>query len=236
MPTGRDLVKQALRELLVLNPTQDVNDDDAEFGLEVLNRLLDRWNASSWASFATPFAPFTLTPAIHPHTIGPSTATFAADVRPVAIDAANLIINTVRMPIQIRTKDWYQALSTPEITTTVPTDLYYEPAVPNGKLWLYPVPSAAYQIELWTRSAFAALTLAGSLTAPPGYHDALVKTLAEELQGPFRVSMPDRLPQLAREARALIFDNNVVMPTLNLRDAVIGVGPGSFNYITGETQ
>lgn len=234
--TALEIIKAALQKLAILNAGQDVSGDDAEFGLAELNRLLGRWNAKPECSYAVTFAPFTLTPSLNPHTIGPSGATWTLAVRPNSIDGASLIVGDTRYPIAIRTHEWYQSLASPELSTAIPTDLYYEPAVSNGKIWLYPVPSAAYEIELWTRSKFAALALTDTFTAPDGYDDALIKTLAEELQVPFRVEMPPYLPQQAREARAVIFNSNVRMPTLCTRDSGLGGGSGYYDHLTGQNR
>lgn len=235
--TGRDLVREALLEIGVLNTTEAVTGEDADYGLSKLNRLLDRWNAKGSASFATAFTAFTLTPSLSPHTIGP-TGTFVVVERPIEIDGANLVVNDIRTPITVRTKQWYQGLSTPELTSTIPTDVYYEPAVPNGKLWFFPVGLTAYQVELWQRGLLARMTLSALLVAPAGYRDAIVLSLAEQIcTGPFRVPMPQGLPENARDARATIFANNDEIATLDTRDAGMpGACGGSWDYRTGTVR
>lgn len=234
--TGQDLVREALLEIGVVNPTEALSGDDASYVLSKLNRLFDRWNAMPGAPFVTGLTALTLTSLLSPHTIGPS-GTFVLAVRPTAIQAANLLIGTVRVPITIRKEQWYQGLSLPTLQSTIPTDLYYEPAMPNGKLWFWPVPSAASAIEVWMDGFFAAMTLTDRLVAPQGYRDAIVKTLAEECVVPFRVPMPSTLERLAREARAVCWFNNEEIPDLDTRDGGMpGCGGGGWDFRTGFTR
>lgn len=231
--TGQDLVREALLEIGALNPTEAPSGDDASYVLSKLNRLFDRWNAMPGAAFQTGVTELVTTPSLSPHTIGPS-GTWTLAVRPTAIVAANLLIGDVRSPITIRKAQWYESLSQPTLETTIPTDLFYEPAVPNGKCWLYPVPSVAASIELWLEGFFGAMALTDRLVAPQGYRDAIVKTLAEECVGPFRVPMPPDLPRQAREARAICWANNEEIPDLDTRDGGMPGGcGGGYNYLTG---
>lgn len=227
--TGQDIVREALLELGVLSPTEDLGPEDGEYGLSKLNRVMDRWNTNPIAAFATAVTGYTLTPALSPHTIGPS-GTLEVPVRPAKIDGASWISGGVRSPIRVRDLAWYRGLSMPETTGEQPTDVYYEPTAPNGKLWFYPVPSSAASIEVWTRGLLTALELDSQLVAPSGYRDALIKTLAEELAAPFRVQLPEALPRQAQAARALVFGNNLTIPRL-----YTGIrGGGLWNYRTRE--
>jgi hypothetical protein len=227
--TGENIVREALLELGVLSPAQDLGAEDGEYGLSKLNRLFDRWNARQAASYRTAYVGYTLTPDLSPHTIGP-TGTFEVADRPAKIDAAFYIQSGVRTEIRVRDEKWYQGLSQRDTTAAQPTHVFYDPAVPNGKLWFYPVPSSAVEIELWTRGTLPALELTSQIVAPAGYRDAVIKSLAEELVAPYRVQMPEGLPQQARAARALIFANNLKIPPLDT-----GMhGCGIWNYRTRE--
>lgn len=217
--TGLDVVRAAMRKIGVLNATEVPSGEDADDVLAELNLLLDRWNAKPESAFATGFTPLTLSPGLSPHTIGPS-GTFVAISRPIRIDGANLIVGGLRTPITMRDRAWYQRLSDPTRTSARPIECYYEPALPNGKLWFYPVPSSPYAIELWQRGLLSRMTLNDLLSAPDGYRDAIVKTLAEEIcTGVFRVPMPPGLPESARDARATIWANNDETPHLCTRDS-----------------
>ena len=113
---------------------------------------------------------------------------------------------------------------------TTPTGLYYNPTVPNGQAFFYPVPSAASTIEFQSRGILAQLTLAGSVAFAPGYHDAIVLTTAERCAKHFHATPPDRLE--ASKARGIIEAANSTTPRLHT-DAP-GVSRGRTNIFTGQ--
>lgn len=232
--TGQDLVKQALQELGVLNATENPNGEDATFGLAKLNRLFDLWNADPRTSFATTFDPFDLVPNTNPHTIGPD-GDWETILRPPELLAATLIVSsTLRQPITLQSREWWLAQTDRSTTSDMPTDGYYDPSFPEGRLYLWPVPSTAYQVELASRGLMAAMSLTDRVQLAPGYADAVIKTLAETLAAPMRVSMPDGLMDGARRARAIIFAANRHIPDLVTRDAGMPGGcGGAYDFRTG---
>lgn len=234
--TWADIVTDALRELGVLNAADPASGEDAVLGLLRANKILDNWNATQQAVYAQIFTPYTTTPALSPHTIGP-TGTFVVATRPQAIESAAIVLNGVTIPITPdRDRDWYSALPLPDLAGSIITDLYYEPSWPNGSLYFWPVPSAALSIVLQTRVLLAEVDLADTFTLPPGYQDALTLTLAEDLAAPFRVAVSPITQQHAREARARIFGNNVRPVRIRTQDAGMPSGGskrGTFNYLTG---
>lgn len=240
MATARDLVRAALVEIAVLDPTEDLGGDLALWGLEKLNRLANRWNAQREAIYAESFANYTLTANLSPHTIGPS-GTWSVTSRPVSIEGAMLRLTTsspvVEVPITIRDAQWWADQTVPTLTSTVPTDLYYNPTWPNGSLYFWPVPTTAYGVKLWTRSLLSAFAFSDTFSMPPGYQDALTYTLAEELAPSLGSVSPTVLAlvnEKARECRAIIFDNNR-MPRRLSSDAPSPSRSGSYyNYLTGQ--
>jgi len=215
----------------------------AQFFLLRLNRLLDAWNADHGASYAQQFVTYTLTPALSPHTIGPSGATFTTPGnRPVTIDGASLIYPSTPasayMPINLRDAQWWSAQQVPGLSTQDPTDLYYEPTWPNGSLYFWPVPNAAKDVELQFRRVLLEVALPDTFSLPPGYQDAITLTLAEMCQR--SVGKPSR-PDLradAAMARARIFAVNIGTPTLCTQDSGMPSVTDSpnfptWNYLTG---
>jgi hypothetical protein len=159
--TAADICRAALLDLNVFEPSDSVSNDDLAFVLTKLNRILDNWNADRTAVYADQFVTSTLTAALSPHLIGPTgSLTFVVTQRPVSIEGAVLIYATANAPqvaLTLRDAAWYRSLSIPSLSTAIPTDLYYEPDWPNGKLYFYPVPSAALRVTLWTRIVLSQL-------------------------------------------------------------------------------
>jgi hypothetical protein len=241
--TVAELVTNAALDLGLIDPTESLSTADQSYLIAVLNRLLNAWNADRRAVYATAFADYTLTADLSPHTIGPTGATFTAVQRPVSIDGANLILDTsspaVLTPIAIRDAQWWLGQSVQALSSDVPTDLYYQPDWPNGKLYFWPVPSAAYQVQLLTRVLLAdTLTSGVTFTLPPGYELAVQLTLEEYAARGFGKPLPPELPRQASLARATIFANNDQIPRLETHDAGMTPGTGGrradFNYLTGQ--
>jgi hypothetical protein len=244
MPTTpRQICTDSLHEIGVLAVGDAMSSALGVFALGKLTRLLNNWNADRRAVWATAFLEFTLTPNLSPHTIGPTSATFAADQRPVSIEGAYLILNTstpnVNLPITVRDQDWWLAQSVPDLTSTIPTDLYYQPDVPNGKLYFWPVPTVAYGVGLMARVLVDdSITLDTSLTFPPGYADAITLTLAESIATSFGRDVPPALEMSALRARSRIFANNDTTPRLQTADYGMDGGVSGhradFNWLSGQ--
>lgn len=235
--TARDLVTDALLELNIYDPSATISPEDAAYVLRKLNRILDNWNAERPAVYAEVFNSYTLTPALSPHTIGPS-GTWVVTSRPVTIERVTLLLNSTNSPqvdICVRDAAWYGGLTIPSLSTALPTDVYYAPEWPNGKLYFYPVPSSALAVVLWTRTILAKLALADAFTLPPGYQDALTLTLCEDIAPTYEKTVAPSLAKKANEARDRIFSNNVEIPRLVTQDSGMPGGGrgGSGTYYSG---
>jgi hypothetical protein len=204
--TALNICQDALFEIGVLAPGESLQAADGAFALGKLNRLIDNWNAERAAVYSDQFEAYTLVPSLAPHTIGPTGATFTVTQRPVTIEGASVILDNVTpavyVPIAVRDAAWWDAQTVPDLTAEFPTDVYYEPAWPNGKLWFWPVPTTAYGVNLMTRIVLAELTLASSFSLPPGYKDAITLTLAEDLASPYGAQISQITREKARDARA----------------------------------
>jgi hypothetical protein len=242
MPTTiRDVCRNALLEIGALGQSDQMPDGDAAFTLGKLNRLLDRWNADRQAVFCETFTRYTLVPGTQPTTIGPaaSTPTWTVTHRPVSIASLALILpDDIYLPINLRDAQWWAAQTVPALETSIPTDCYYEPSWPLGRLYFWPVPTVAYEVELQTRVLLEApLVLSDTFSLPQGYEDAITLTLAESLCASFGRPSNADLSRQASHARATIFRNNTASPRLRTQDAGIPSGHGrraDFNYLNGE--
>lgn len=238
--TKRDILTETAVELGILDPGDTLGDREALTLSNKFDRLTDRWNAKGAAAFARAFNTYTLTPSLSPHTIGVTGATFTVTTgRPVSIEAAGLVLTTstpdVRVPITIRDWEWWARESVKALESSIPTDLYYDPAWPLGKLFFWPVPDTAYSVELTTRVLLSTLGLNDDFDLPFGYRDAIILTLAEECAGPFAAEISALTVESGKAARALIFGNNTKSPRIATRDAGMPGGRrgvSTFNYLT----
>jgi hypothetical protein len=233
--TVQALCEQAASPLNVALAGEALSANDAAVILGKLNRLFDHWNTTRQAIYRSVVTSYTLTPALQPHTIGPSGATFTVTERPISIDAATLVVSGSRMTIGIGDLAWWHSVSLPTLTSAIPTGLYYDPTYPNGSIYLWPVPTDAAVIELQTRHQFSLVALNDTVTFPQGYYGAIVDTLTEDIAEDFGRTAPERVTARARQERASIFAAND--PTHHLVTADSGM-PGHSSrqrgtYLTG---
>ena len=238
--TVRTIVSEVLQELGVLGPGQPLPTTLSDIVLRRYNRLLDAWNAEPDTTvYADTFTTYTLTASLSPHTLGPTGATWTVTQRPVEIKGASLWLGTnpnVKIPLNIRDAAWWNARSIPSLSTNYPTDLYPDLLWPNASLYFWPVPAAAYDVELWTRIVLAQVTLDSSFSLPPGYWRAHVLSLAEEAAEPLGVDLSPRLVDQAGKARAVIYGANRQTPRIASRDAGMPHGgrTKTYNYYSRE--
>lgn len=233
-----DLLTGALAELRIVRAGTPVSPEDMALALQFFNGYLDLLNANGRALYTTAFPTFPLTAGLQPHTIGTAdnTPTFTVAVaRPSAILHANLVLTggTTRIPLRLRDDDWWMNVRARLVTGATPTDLFYATDYPNGAIYLWPVPSAPYQLELECRTLLAALLQTDPLALPVGYQEALRLTMAERLAPAFGQTVSDDTRRHARQARDLVWSDNDGIPDLVTRDAGMPGGRGGYNFLTG---
>lgn len=250
MSTWGDIVNDALLEINAVGIDDPVEAEDSQLAIRKLNRILDQWAARKVFAYDVAFGLYTLTPNHQPHLIGPGLTSpdFAAANRPVRIESASLVLtnstpNAVDVPINVRDDAWWAAQSLKSLATTFPTDLYYSPAVPNGQLFFWPIPTIAYQVRLEMWSVITAVPLDSNgnpdltqaFVAAPAYENALTLTLAEESCDVYGRPMPASLPGRALRARRALQTNNIASPAIASADYGSGSRKRSgFNFYTGQ--
>lgn len=240
--TWSDLLRDALLEIAAVDPIDPVPAELQSLALIRLNSLINQKNAQQITTYGVAFPTFTLTPLLSPHTIGPS-GVLVVTARPVAIIGANLRIGSgttlARLPIDIRDAAWWLDQAMPNIRSGVPTDLYYADDWPNGSLYLWPVPTVAYGLELEVNALLSELTeadLGNTIALPQGYQRDYTLSLAEDLTGPLTVPMPSDLSRKASQARAITEGNNNAPVRIVTRQSGMPGGDsasGGFNWQTG---
>ena len=240
----RDVLYIAFREARILKRPQAL-DSNLELmdGMIFLNQQIDYWSARGCYAWVTTFNLYTLTAGHQPHKIGPSVTSppdFLVTPRPVDILSAAVVLNSgtsaVDVPINLRDNQWWASKSVKSMQSNIPTDLYYEPDVPNGELWFWPVPNTNVQVRLEGNVVLQQFaTLDDTFTAPQAYLAAITLTLAEELTDIWGTEMPPNLARRAMKARDALQSNNFLAPRIASADwgTSSSSSRGDFNYMTG---
>jgi hypothetical protein len=247
--TWNQIINDALIEIGAYGLADAIPAADTQLAIRKLNRIIDEWGARKVYAYNRGFAIYQLTANHSPHLIGPSLSSpdFPAAVRPARIHSAQLILTSstpnVFLPLNVRDDDWWADQRVPALKSTVPTDLYYSPDFPNGSLYLWPIPSFGYKLQLEIDVAIASVALDGngnpdptrSFVGPQGYEHAVMLTLAEQLCTPYGRPLPAELPGRAAKARATIQSNNIRSPRIQSIDwGTNGSKGGGFNWINGQ--
>src|SRR3990167_5726369 len=211
--TGTDVAEFAFALLNVFLPGEALTGDAGEFALEALNDWLSEQSQKALMCPAISRNQFDLTAnkggLDNPYTIGDG-ADFDV-VKPPnqnSIVAANLILTastpTVRVPLGIFTDQAYDANRIPDLSTTQPTGLYYQPFTASasndyGQIYLWPEPdNATNDLELFIQLALLQFAdLSTTYYVPAGVPRMLKYNLADILQVPYGKTLGARAQQTA---------------------------------------
>lgn len=243
MPTTLDIITDSLTEINAIQAGETPSPELSAIGLSKFRQLVNNWNAERLYAYGVDFLSFTLVPSLSPHTIGSNSATWTVTQRPVTIEGISLVLNSGGTPysyLDLIPHDaaWWQNQDTPTLTASQPTDYYYDPTFPNGQIFFWPVPTVAYPMQLQVRGVLDdQATFATDLILPPGYQNALMLTLAEDLSDPLRKLWTPKQASKALQARIRLQRNNSFATPLKTQDAGMPTtGParsGIYNFRTG---
>lgn len=240
---GIDIVQQAMVEMGAIDPNETPTGPEANTVLTKLNRLLDAWNADGKYIYAYQFLVAPLLTNTQPQTIGPTGNWMGVNQRPEKILNANVLLNypgntSIRQKVNIRDADWWANKSAYAVVATFPTDLYYEPDWNNGSLYLWPIPTVAYPLEIEVYTVLQQLQLTSVFCMPPGYMDAVVYSLAVSICPSFGKEVSPTLARLALLAERRIQAGNISSPRISTRDAGMANGESNratWSYLTGQS-
>lgn len=234
MTRAADLVRRSLKLLGVLAPGESLTAADSTDGIVSLNRLFGTWANERLLVHGVRRSTHTLTPGLSPHLMSPSGSTGFAVARPVRIEGAGIIRvgQTTETPVEVLSDAQYKAIGDKATSGAVPTRLWVEWTTPSAKLWMWPVPTTAATLVLYTWSRIAEVLAADDVFFPDGYDNALEHALALQLAPMYGVEPSGTLLNNAAEALAAIQRTNQRTPVLT-PDPVTSSG-GSFDVQSGD--
>ena len=225
------IITASLKELNAIQAGAPVPGQQMVDGLELLNNILDDWNAQREKVYADAFLPFVITPNLQPHTIGPAGSTWVTTQRPVSIEGIQVILTGGTPPyVYVRKRDaaWWQRQPAPTVTAKYPTDFFFNPtwSAGQGAIYFWPVPTVAYSVKLWCRIVLAQLLVGTVISLPPGYNYALRMMLAKRWAPSLRKPWTLAQEQLTTDAILVFQSNNTDVPKIATQDAGMPRGGG----------
>lgn len=235
--TGRELISASLRLIGAIAPGESVAAQEANDGLSSLNRMLGAWSNDNLLIHTKVREEFTLTPSTASYTMG-SGATFDT-TRPIEIEEAAIEDNTaspaIEYPVNILTPEEWAAIVQKDLTSTLPTDLYASGTYPNETVTLYPVPTVAHKLVLYSSKPLTSIaTLDTSVSLPPGYDEALIFNLAIRLAPEYGKAITAEVMTVAMDGKAAIKRTNTKPRYLGVDPALLRSAP--YDIYRGDTR
>lgn len=214
-----DLITSSMRLIGAIATGETPTADEARDGLLVLNDMLENWSAERLSVWGTANETFSTVAGQAVYTIGP-----AGDfntTRPVYITDAYCTFGGVDFPVSIWGQEEYNRISLKSMQQPIVEKLLYVNDAPLGLITLWPVPSQVIPLVLSTGQVLTnPVTLATSLTGPPGFTKALRFCLAVEYAAEFGVSPPAIVVQIAADSKGDYKRANMV-PVVSTYDAAL---------------
>lgn len=234
--TGLQLICGSLRVLGVLAEGETPSAQSANDALQSLNDMLDSWSNESLVISSILREVFALVGGQQTYTFGVG-GNFNS-VRPMSIENALLQLPgsnpVVERQVGILNKDQYAAETIKTLTSTLPLFLYSDDNYPMANISVWPVPSAACNLVLYSAKPLTNIaTLNTALSLPPGYQRTLKFNLAIDLAPEYGRQVSPEVAAIASASKASVKRTNSKPRYLKV-DGALRSGPAAWNWMTGE--
>ena len=199
--TGQTFITDALVDIGVIAPGETPSTDESNYGLRVVNQLLDSWSAEGLPVFKLSYDLVALN----------GSASYALVTRPLRIRSANVVGNGLVTPCQLATaEEWAAGAGTVAMPAILP-----DGAFPTENIKIRPAPTGgSLELhEVLPLTKFA--NLSDDISMPPGYELAFRRAVGLELAQSFGAKITPETAALAVQAKQAI---------TNLNAKVLGAG------------
>ena len=232
MATALDSIKRAMRLIGVLPVGETPSAEEAADALVALNSMLESFANDKQVIYAPTLDSINWAPNTSSYTVGPS-GTIITD-RPVSLlTSCYFVWGDVSYALTPITVDEYNTIPLKVLNNTIPQFIWCNPTFPNSMITLYPTPSAAITLKLWSTKVLQSFpTLTTNVDLPPGYKDFIDYNLAERLAPEYLVDVPVGVARQAMLTRKAIARTNFVSQKMAYPGASLQ-GRGQFNIYSG---
>lgn len=232
MTTVRELIEGSLRLIEELGAGQTADNESANDALKSLAMMINSWSAMGDMIFTETIDSLSLTGGDGTYTIG-ATGDFAV-ARPSRITAAYVTSGSVDSVLSVIDASQYAAIPV-KTTQGTPDRIFFASDFPNASIKLYPVPSSAMTLTLYSEKPLTEYTaLTTTLSLPPGYERALKYNLAVEIAPEYGKTASPTVQSIAIESKSAIqaannrYDNEKLVA-----DGAL-LSQGGYNIYTGQ--
>lgn len=200
--TGATLVTDAMYQAGVLGQDQGAapSNDDAQLVLRRLQRMLDSWSTDDLMIYQANAETLSMSASVSQY----STALLAAG-RPVKIETMWVTYAGVDYPV-IQIDDARYASIAIKNINAIPQYCWINDSFPQMQLTFWPIPFAPMTLNMICQRLLQSttVTMATSLSFPPGYEKALVDCLAVDIMPSFGLQPNASQLQAAKDAKTTL--------------------------------
>lgn len=213
MTTALQIIDRAYSLLGYKAAGEVLSADDAEYGRNALNAMLDSWNTQALTIVSVQEVVASVTGS--PVAVGLGLAVNIE--RPVRMEQGAFVrVAGVDYPLTWIDRERFNAIAQKAVASTIPEFAYYDAAAPAGNIYLWPYSSAPIALHLQVQTPLAQVAdVAAEYSLAPGYRKAIEYSLAEEL-APGIKEAPLSVVRTAANARRAIRRTNVRVPLLSV--------------------
>jgi len=203
MATALELITDALMDIGVQGLEQPVTAADSQLALRHLNRMLAKWANQPAAMYNNYLDTLALTPGVQSYS-----TSLLSQGNPQMWNDVNVTIGGVTYPCDFVTAAQWDQLAF-KATSGLPRWCWVDVSWPNSTIYFYPLPSAAYTANFRLQlNVNGTMTLATTVSLPPGYETAIVANLAVRLAVPYTRPVSAELAAEARDSLAWLKRTN----------------------------
>ena len=194
--TGAQLVADALQEAGVYGQGETPNAADMQLCLRKVNRLIATFSALKSLVFGTYNDSLVMTP-------GTATYNFTSFPlgRPLNLESLYLTLSNVSYPIRMIDAGTYSNIPVKTVTG-IPVECWLNWTATDGSLTFYPIPIAAYTMNIVAWTTFQGTVDINTVFAlPPGYETFLTEALAVDVAPSFGMPVSEDARVAAVRAR-----------------------------------
>ena len=179
MATGQGIIEDALLDIGVGTPGDTLDQGVLNHGLRVLNRMWSSWGAELGPVYSITQDTYTWGSGAASKTIG-ATGDIAV-ARPIEIVSIQTRKDNLDYTVNRVSYEQYQTTVLKSVSTDYPDVWANSGTFPNDTIYLYPTPASSLTVYINSKKALTAFTMAGTISLPEGYEEAIQKNLTIEL-------------------------------------------------------